>query len=75
MHTPTINGLFVQHTNTHFGKATDAHFFCDLFVKSTDTYQNLGPKKGIPLNQTTRLLRICFDNNSFSRRRNELKEW
>ena len=55
----------------------------DLFVKPTDTHQFLDPtschpyqcKKGVPYSQTLRLNRICFDNNNFDKRCNELESW
>ena len=55
----------------------------NLFVKPTDTHQFLDPaschpyhcKKSIPYSQTLRLNRICFDNNNFYKRCNELESW
>ena len=55
----------------------------DLFVKPTDTHQFLDPssshpyhcKKGIPYSQALRLNRICSDNESFDKHRNDVEGW
>ena len=55
----------------------------DLFVKPTDTHQFLDPssshpyhsKKGIQYSQVLRLNKICFENESFDKRCNDLEGW
>ena len=55
----------------------------DLFVKPTDTHQFLDSssshryyfKKEIPYSQALRLNGICFDNESFDKRCNDLERW
>ena len=55
----------------------------NLFVQPTDTHQFLDPrfshpyhyKKGIPYSQALRLNRICSDNESFDKSRNDLEGW
>ena len=55
----------------------------DLFVKPTDTHQFLDPssshsyhcKKGIPNSQALRLNKICYGNESFDKRCNDLEGW
>ena len=55
----------------------------DLHIKPTDTHQFLNStschpchcKKSIPYSQALRYNRICFDNEKFYQRCNDLEEW
>ena len=61
----------------------DGQIITDLYVKPTDTHQDLNSsschpyhcKKSIPYSQGLHLNRICSNNTFFDQRCNELEDW
>ena len=64
-------------------RKTNNQLVTDLYIKPTDTHQNLHAgschvyhaKKSILYSQALRLNRICSENSSYDKRSNELEVW
>ena len=64
-------------------RVRDRHLENDLHIKPTDTHQSLDStschfyhcKKSIAYSQALRYNRICYDNEKFDQRCNDLEKW